>query len=236
MSETVVYRTIRRPDPALVEALKGIAVADLHDELHATDRKVRLFGATMRPVIEGMTIVGPAVTAFNSPGDNLMMHTALYYARPGDVLVLSNGGVASGSLWGENASIQARRNGVAGVIADGPVRDLDGIRRQGVPVWATSITPSRPTKSLPGSVNVPVSCCGVIVHPGDLVVADTDGVIVVPEGEALRVAAAARARVARDRAMHEAMERGSTLYQEIGCDKSLEKLGAVVHDGPWTPR
>ena len=233
MTETQIYRQIPRPDPALVEALRGIPVADLHDELSAVDRKVRLLSPALRPIIKGVRIVGPAVTAFNSPGDNLMMHTALYYAQRGDILVFSNGGAPNGSLWGDNASIQARQRGVAGVVVDGPVRDVDGIRKYGVPVWASIISPTRPTKAMPGTVNLPISCGGVVVSPGDIIVADSDGVILIPVGEAQRVAEAAKARIARDRAMHLLIERGSTLFQEIGCEAALQKLGAVIHDGHW---
>lgn len=235
MTETQIYREIPRPDPALIEALRGIPVADLHDELGVVDRKVRLLAPTLRPIIEGARIVGPAVTAFNSPGDNLMMHTALYLAQPGDVLVLSNGGVPSGALWGDNASTQAKQRGVVGVIADGPVRDLDGIRHQGVPVWSTIVSPTRPMKAMPGAVNVPIVCAGVLVSPGDIIVADTDGAIVVPWSEALRVAEAARARIARDARMQKAIQGGSTLFEEIGCPAALERLGAVIQDGAWQP-
>lgn len=235
MTETHIYRTIPRPDPALIDALRGIPVADLHDELSAVDRKVRLLAPTLRPVIEGVRIVGPAVTAFNSPGDNLMMHTALFYAQRGDVLVLSNGGASNGALWGDNASTQAKRNGVAGVLADGPVRDIDGLRKQGVPVWSTIISPTRPTKAMPGAVNVPIVCAGVLVHPGDIIVADSDGAIVVPWSEALRIAEAARARIAKDARMQKAIESGSSLFEEIGCPAALERLGAAMHDEPWRP-
>ncbi len=235
MTETVIHRDIPRPDGALIDALRGIPVADLHDEMNAVDRKNRLMSAAFRPVIEGVRIVGPAVTAFNTPGDNLMMHTALSLARHGDVLVLSNGGVPTGALWGDNASTQAKRIGVAGVVADGPVRDLDGLRRQGVPVWSSSVSPSRPTKSQPGSVNIPIACGGVIVYPGDLIVADTDGVIVVPVCEAMRIAEAARARIGRDVRMQQAIADGSTLFEQIGCAEALERLGAEFRDGPWKP-
>lgn len=235
MTETQIYREIPRPEPALIEALRGIPVADLHDELSAVDRKVRLMAPALRPVIEGVRIVGPAVTAFNSPGDNLMMHTALYLAQRGDILVLSNGGAPNGALWGDNASTQAKHKGVAGVIADGPVRDLDGIRHQGVPVWSTIVSVTRPMKTMPGAVNVPIVCAGVLVSPGDIIVADTDGAIVVPWSEALRIAEAARARIARDARMQEAIAGGSTLFEEIGCPASLERLGAVIQDGVWRP-
>ena len=235
MTETQIYREIPRPDPALIEALRGIPVADLHDELSAVDRKVRLMAPALRPVIEGVRIVGPAVTAFNSPGDNLMMHTALYLAQRGDVLVLSNGGVPNGALWGDNASTQAKHKGVVGVIADGPVRDLDGIRQQGVPIWSTIVSATRPMKAMPGVVNVPIVCAGVLVSPGDIIVADTDGAIVVPWSEALRIAAAARARIARDARMQKAIASGSTLFEEIGCPAALERLGAVIQDGSWQP-
>jgi 4-hydroxy-4-methyl-2-oxoglutarate aldolase len=233
--ESVIYRRIPRPDPAIVDALRDIPVADLHDELNAVDRKSRMLSHKVRPVIDGARIVGPAVTAFNTPGDNLMMHTALYYAQRGDVLVFSNGGMPNGSLWGENASMQAKRIGVAGVVVDGPVRDIDGIRRQGIPIWSSIISPTRPTKTMPGTVNVPISCGGVTVFPGDLIVADSDGVIVVPVGEALRIAEAARARIARDVRMQERIAAGSTLFQEIGCEAALQKIGAVIHDDVWRP-
>ena len=235
MTESHIYSQIPRPDASLIEALRGIPVADLHDELNAVDRKIRLLAPTLRPIIEGVRIVGPAVTAFNSPGDNLMMHTALYYAERGDELVLSNGGAPNGARWGENASTQAKRVGVAGVLADGPVRDLEGLRRQAIPVWSTIVSATRPTKAMPGSVNVPIVCAGVLVCPGDIIVADDDGAIVVPWSEALRIAEAANARIARDVRMQKAIEGGSTLFEQIGCQAALERLGAVIHDGPWGP-
>lgn len=233
MSETVIYRRIRRPDPALIERLRRIPVADLHDEMHAVDRRTRLMSPAMRPLLPHSRFVGPAVTAFNTPGDNLMMHTALYLAQAGDVLVMSNGGVPYGALWGGNAAIQAKRIGVVGLVADGPVRDTEGIRGQGFPVFSTSVSATRPTKAMPGSVNVPIQCAGVIVRPGDLIAADEDGVIVIPVEQAERLADAALARIGRDKAMHAAIERGSTLFQELGGEAALAKLGAVIHDTEW---
>ncbi len=156
MSDTVIYRKIPRVDPALIESLRGIPVADLHDEMSAVDRKTRLMHHTMRPVVPELSFVGTAVTAFNSPGDNLMMHAALYYAEQGDVLVVSNGGEVNGSLWGGNAAIQAQRSGVQALVADGPIRDVTQIRELRFPVYATSISVTRPMKQAPGTVNVPI--------------------------------------------------------------------------------
>lgn len=234
MAETVVYRRIPRPDPSLIESLRGIPVADLHDEMNAVDRKLRLMNASMRPVFTGSSFVGPAVTAFNTPGDNLMMHTALFLAEAGDVLVMSNGGVPAGALFGDNAVMQAQRKGVVALIADGPIRDTDGIRRLKFPAYSTSISVSRPTKVMPGSVNVPINCAGVIVEPGDIVVGDSDGVIVIPHAEVGRIVAAARARIERDKAMHVAIAGGSTLFQQLGGEETLKKLGAEIRDGTWS--
>jgi 4-hydroxy-4-methyl-2-oxoglutarate aldolase len=233
MSETVVYRSIPRPAKSLIDSLRGIPVADLHDEMSPLDRKQRLMSASLRPVFPGATFIGPAVTAFNTPGDNLMMHTALFLAEAGDVLVLSNGGVEAGALFGDNAVIQAQRKGVVALVADGPIRDTDGIRRLQFPAYSTSISVSKPSKAMPGTVNVPIVCAGVMVRPGDIVVGDSDGVIVIPPSEVERIVAAAKARIERDKAMHVAIAGGSTLFQELGGEEALKKVGAVIHDGHW---
>ena len=161
------------------------------------------------------------------------MHTALYLAQRGDVLVMSNGGVANGALCGDNAALQAQRNGVLAMVVDGPVRDTDGIRRLEFPVFSTLVSVTRPTKAMPGTVNLPIVCGGVIVSPGDIVVGDSDGVIVIPPEEVPRIVLAARARIARDKLMQQAIADGSTLFQQLGGEAALGKLGAVIHDGAW---
>jgi 4-hydroxy-4-methyl-2-oxoglutarate aldolase len=234
VQKTVVYRKIPRPQPSLIETLRGIPVADLHDEMDPVQRRLRLMHHSMRPLFPSAPFVGPAVTAYNTPGDNLMMHTALYYAEKGDVIVVSNGGIPHGALWGGNASIQAVRRGVVALVADGPVRDTAQVKDLAVAVWSTSITVSKPGKEAPGMVNVPINCAGVLVSPGDIVVGDEDGVIVIDPADAERLAAAARARIKRDDVMQTAIAKGSTLFEQIGCEDRLKALNAVVADGPWT--
>ena len=233
MSQSVVYRKIPRPDPALIEMLRGIPVADLHDEMNVIDRRQRLMSTGMRSLLPGKSFVGPAVTAYCTPGDNLMMHAALYYAEKGDVLVVSNGGVPHGALWGGNATIQAVRRGVAALVVDGPVRDLAQVRDGDFCVWSTSHTVSKPGKEAPGSVNTPIACAGVMVNPGDIVVGDEDSVIVIDPRDVERLVTAARARIERDRIMQEKIAAGSTLFEQLNGAEQLRKVGAVVSDGPW---
>lgn len=233
MSRTVIHRRIPRPSPALIELLRGIPVADLHDEMSVIDRRCRLMSPAMRPLLPGKAFVGPAVTAYNTAGDNLMMHAALYYAAPGDVLVVSNGGVAHGALWGGNATIQAVRKGIAAVVADGPVRDIAQVRENAFGVWSTCISVSKPGKEAPGTVNVPIHCAGVIVNPGDIVVGDEDGIIVVDPADAERIATRARARIERDARMQASIARGATLFEEIGGPKQLAALDAEIIDRAW---
>lgn len=234
MAESIIYRQIPRPAAGLVDLLRGIPVADLHDEMDPIDRRRRLMSPGMRPLLPGRSIVGPAATAYNTPGDNLMMHAALFFAEPGDVLVVSNGGVPHGALWGGNATTQATRKGVAGVVIDGAARDTAQVRmHESFGVWSTSVSVSRPTKELPGTVNLPITCGGVLVNPGDIVVADEDGVIVIPPEQAERLALAALERIRRDERMQDAIRGGSTLFEQLSGFKQLERLGAEIRDGNW---
>lgn len=233
MSECIIYRRTPRPDPALIEMLRGIPVADLHDEMDVIDRRRCLMSTAMRPMLPEKSFVGPAVTAYNTPGDNLMMHAALYYAERGDVLVVSNGGIPNGALWGGNASFQAVRKGIAALVADGPTRDTAQVRALGFGVWSTSVCVSKPGKEAPGTVNLPIVCAGVTVNPGDIVVGDEDGVIVIAPRDVERLATAAKARIKRDVAMEAAITQGATLFEQIGGPKQLTALNARISDGSW---
>lgn len=235
MSETVIYRRIPRPDKALIECLHGIPVADLYDVMDDVDQKLRLMNSAMRPIVPETSFVGPAVTAYNAPGDNLMMHTALYFAERGDVVVLASGGVPRAALWGTVGTITSQRNGIAAAVVDGPVRDTAQVRELRFPLFATSVSAVRPSQAMPGMVNVPIMCAGVLVRPGDIIVGDSDGVIVIAPADVERLAAAARARIEREVAMHAAITSGaSTSFQHISGDAKLKNLGAVIKDGPWS--
>lgn len=226
MTDARIHRDIPRPDPALIECLRGIPVADLHDEMSALEQRVRLMAPAMRPVVPGRWFAGPAVTSFNPPGDNLMMHASLYFARAGDVLVATNGGVAFGALWGGNATQQALRKGLAGAVVDGPVRDTATIRELGFPACATMVSVSHPTKEQAGTVNLPVTCAGVVVNPGDIVVGDDDGVVFIAPHEAEAVAAASRRKLTEEATTMDAIARGA--YDDRWIDATLAQKGVPL--------
>jgi 4-hydroxy-4-methyl-2-oxoglutarate aldolase len=233
MTTPIIFRDIPRPERDLIELLTKVGVADLHDEMNPSQRCECLMSASMRPRGSGAKLVGPAITALNIPGDNLMMHTAEHLAQPGDVVVVSNGGFAFGALWGANVSYQAMGKHLAGAVIDGPVRDTPTLAGLALPVFSTSISPSKPGKGVLGSVNTPMLCDGVRVTPGDIVVADADGVLVLPRSGARRLAEAAYARIERDHGRRDAFLEGRTSFELTGMADTLATLGAVIEDGMW---
>ena len=156
MSASQVFLKVRRVDPGTVARARDVTVADIHESMGTRGRSA-LLGARMRPIKEGQArVAGPAVTAFCWPGDNLMMHRALYLAQPGDVLVVVCQAELSGAQWGDLATRYAQQKGLAGVVVQGCVRDVDQVRALGFPVWSTHIWPIHPDKSGHGFVNAPV--------------------------------------------------------------------------------
>ena len=145
----------------------------------------------LSPVWAGAKLAGPAYTVWTRPGDNLFIHKALDAARPGDVIVINGGGDVSRALIGDLIGIRAKSLGIAGFVIDGAVRDADALANCGLPVFARSVTPAGPYKFGPGRLQIPVAISGVVVSPGDLVVADADGVVVVRRDEAELVLAEA---------------------------------------------
>jgi RraA family protein len=199
------------PAPAadIVEELKGYEVAWLSDamELNLMDSGIRAVHANISRV------VGPAVTVQVPPGDFLMIPEAMSKARAGDVLVIDAGGETKRSVWGEYFSTWAKGIGLAGLIIDGATRDVTDIKALGFPVFARAATPRKPTMQGPGEVNVPVSCGGVCVVPGDIVVADREGVIVVPLRHLERVLTAVRLTAAGEKSHHGASPGGRVDFQ-----------------------
>ena len=148
-------------------------------------------------------VAGQAVTAANGLADNLMMHVALEVAERGQVLVTTGAG-PFGAVWGEMVTVGAAAKGLAGAVIDGSTRDVDAIELLGFPVWSTAVRPFGASKSVSGSVNFPVSCAGVRVSPGDVIVADGDGVVVVPQSLVTQTAEATERRVLREVSIREA--------------------------------
>lgn len=174
---SIVVKRIRRPDKRQVLGLKGASVASVHECLGIQTSS--LMDSSIKPVLVGTKVTGPAVTVDCYPGDNLTLHIAISLCEPGDVLVV-NGRGAKVALWGALMSAQAAHRKIGGVVIDGAVRDSEEIRRTRFACFASAITAQGAVKRTLGSINTTISVGGVVVTPGDLVIGDDDGVVVVP--------------------------------------------------------
>jgi len=230
---SIVYTKIPPCDPELVRQAAACGVADMHEALGAIVGRQALMSPRMRPLNPGLRIAGQAVIAFNFDGDNLMMHRALRLASAGQVLVTSNGGASRGAQWGEMATLNARCKGLAGVIVDGDVRDADAIMAMRFPVWSTAISPSHAEKRGPGAVNVPIVCAGALVEPGDVIVADGDGVIAVPLEHLARAVAGALQYGAREKIWRPQIEAGTDLYELARMQAAIDAAKVEERDFSW---
>lgn len=233
MSDMIVYKNAPRCDPSLLSWLADFGVADLHEAQIPTQRAFSLMGPAMRPVVQGARIVGQAVTAATVPGDNLILYAALDIIEQGQVLVMSNGGIPSGALFGDVSGSFALHRGVAGVIVDGPVRDVCSLREMNFPLWSTSISVSHPEKNGPGTVNQSISCAGCIVNPGDIIVADDDGVLVLRPDEIEAVLSAATERQHREAGYRRRISAGEHICDIVGMRGKLESGDVHHHETAW---
>ncbi|MDF7647305.1 RraA family protein [Pantoea sp. EABMAA-21] len=200
---------LRRPSDAepLLEAFRRLpaaVVADCMSRLPALSAEISLKTAPKTPIMCGL-----AVTVKARSGDNLMLHKALDMAGPNDVIILSNEGDRSQSLMGEVMATYARQRGMEGIVLDGPVRDIEGLSRMDFPIYAAGHTPGGPFKDGPGEINVPIACGKIHVSPGDIVLGDADGVIVIPRQDAARILEAAQAYLIVDEHNFELAKTGS---------------------------
>jgi 4-hydroxy-4-methyl-2-oxoglutarate aldolase len=217
----------------VLDQIASFPVADLHEALGGVEGRQRLMSPRMRPIAASQRIVGQAITSYNFPGDNLMIHAALHVAERGDILVLVNGGVPQGALWGDVAATYAIEKGIAGVIADGPIRDTDTLRQMGFKAWSTIVSPAHPEKRGPGAVNIPVVCDGVTVNPGDIIVADDDAVLAIPLRCAAQAIEGARRRNDAEQEIRRRIKAGTSLFEIAGIQKYLDAAKVEVVDGLW---
>lgn len=229
----VIYNRIPASDPALIARAAAFGIADLHEALGAVAGRMSLMSPNMRPIASNQRLCGPAVTSWNYPGDNLMIHAALNVAGAGDVLVLTNGGSAQGALWGDVACGFAVKKGLAGTVVHGATRDTDAIRDLGYPVWATTVSVEHPEKRGPGAVNVPIVVDGVLVEPGDIVAADGDGVLVIPRALLVYTVDRAETRAAAERGYRRRIAAGEQLIDILGMKAVIDAAGIDQKDCTW---
>jgi regulator of RNase E activity RraA len=222
-----VFLKRKLPPAEIVEGFKSLPAANVADcmgRLSAMSSEIRLLS---RPAQEIMA--GVALTVKARPGDNLMIHKALNMAGPGDVIVVANEGDRSQSLTGEIMVTYAQFKGVAGLVLDGPIRDLGAISQLAIPVYATGSTPGGPFKDGPGEINVPIACGGMSVEPGDVILGDGDGVIVIPRNDATRLLAEARKFSAGDH--DKVVQAAKGTLDRSWVDKTLEAKRCEIIDG-----
>ncbi|MGX5655034.1 4-carboxy-4-hydroxy-2-oxoadipate aldolase/oxaloacetate decarboxylase [Geodermatophilus nigrescens] len=218
---TVVVTDPPRADAADAETLGGFGVATVHEALG----RVGYLGPQFRPAWAGARIGGTAVTVLCWPGDNLMIHVAVEQCRPGDVLVVATASPSSDGLFGELFATALAHRGVRGVVLGSGVRDVAELREMGFPAWSTAVSAQGSVKATPGAVNVPVVLGGQRICPGDVVVADDDGVMVVPRADVPRALTASRARAEKEEATREAFRRGELGLDRYGLRDKLPAFG-----------
>lgn len=226
----IVVTDIKRADPEATAALAGFGVATVHE----AQGRVGLMHQRLRPIYRGPAISGTAVTCTLAPGDNWTLHVALEQCQPGDILVAAAISEAHSGYFGDLLGSSLKTRGARGLILDAGCRDIRDLQQMGFPVWSRSISAHGTVKETLGDVNVPVSCGDEIVRPGDAIVADDDGVVVVPRQSVADIRAAAEARIAK-----EEQSRARYLNGELGLDvnnmrgRLKEKGVTYIRQSDW---
>ena len=225
MKPTIVRR-IHRAEPRVIAALGELGVATVHE----AQARTGLMRPYMRPIYGTAKAAGSAITISCQPGDNLMIHAAMELCQAGDLLVVTTMSESTDGMFGELLAVSARAHGVVGLVIDAGVRDVADLTAMNFPVWSKAVSAQGTVKATAGSVNVPVVCAGANVRPGDVIVGDVDGVVVVPGPEAAAVARLGAERLAKEEKSRARLRQGELGLDFYGLRAKLAELGVEYVD------
>jgi 4-hydroxy-4-methyl-2-oxoglutarate aldolase len=225
---TVVVQNIDRADADVVKRLGALGASTVHEAYG----RVGLMKPYLRPVWPGGEAAGTAVTVLAHPGDNWMIHVAVEQCRPGDILVVGCTSDNTDGMFGDLLATSLKARGVVGLVIDAGVRDVKSLREMGFPVWSKAVSAKGTVKATLGAVNIPVVCAGINVEPGDAVIADDDGVVVVRRKDAAEVAAKGEKRQADEEGKRKLLASGALGLDMYKMREPLAKAGLIYLDRP----
>ena len=216
-----VIKSILRPPQDLIKEMASFETATVHE---ASGGK-GAFASEIKPIDSRVRLCGPAVTVACRPGDNLMLHKAIYVAEAGDVLVATVGGYREAGPWGEIMTLAAQARGIAGLIIDGSVRDSRSIMDLGFPVFSKSLSIKGTTKDCLGLINHPINMGGVTINPGDLILGDADGIVLIARQDLAQILSKCKLRREKEEKIKEELKKGKSTLELYGFDKILQAKG-----------
>jgi 4-hydroxy-4-methyl-2-oxoglutarate aldolase len=225
-ANSIVVRHVERAAAGIVDSLVGLGTATIHEAMGRRG----FAGAHLRPIQQGASIAGSAITVSCHPGDNLMIHAAVEMCQPGDILVVTNTAPSTHGMFGDLLAGSLMSRGVRGLVIDAGVRDTADLRSMGFPVWSQYVSCEGTVKATGGSVNVPVTLGTVIVNPGDVVCADDDGVVIVPRRDAADALALSNSRIEKEAGTRTRLNAGEIGLDIYGLRATLERVGVVYVD------